>query len=383
MENSFTITIPAIRLDQSIEGIVSRPDAYVFQMKASDLLKFTTVSRRLTEDGNEHTEEGFQRLLKNKRCGEINEFVRKDYGFLPNNLILNFPEKTLNFIHKDNNEGELRIDFRLNPDKAFIIDGQHRLYAFSKEYNKDNIDIPFAVTAYHGLSDNDMALIFRSINEKQQKIPKSLILDLLPKAKFADDDEATIRAQEIAEILNKTKREIERDGYDYEPSALSQRFYVDGRRNSKAQPINFGAAVSIFAKNYLDASDRQIFTRNGLNQNHPEQVRLLINCVNSFRDYIGQQFWLTNKDSVFTHSLGITALLEDIPHIIAHIKLKNKDCLVPDTDIFKETYNNLFPNIENDKKDIFYVKNYDKKKFRESVNKLKKAINDRIDACER
>ncbi|MDD3013838.1 MAG: DGQHR domain-containing protein [Candidatus Gastranaerophilales bacterium] len=380
-------SIPALKLDQSIEGIVTRPDAFVFQMMASELLEIATVSTRLekTDDNKyEHSKGGFQRILKGKRCNEINDFVREEYGFLPNNLILSFPEKSLYFIanNEDRSSGKLEITLK-EGQLAFIIDGQHRLYAFHKDYNKDMIDIPLSVTAYHGLKENQNAEIFRAINEKQQKIPKSLIYDLIPLAKF-DDSFPTERGQAIAEILNYTKTEMDDAGYDYDVSALSQRLYIDGRRSNLAQPINFSSAVNIFAKEYLNKANAGIFTQNGF-QPLDIQVKILINFLNSFKGLVGKNFWEISKDSVFTQSLGITALLEKIPEILRLMQRKNiihKEKHVPSQEEFFNLFNELFQDIEADKKDLFSSKTYKqyKRSFREAVNKLKEKFQDRINA---
>lgn len=170
---------------------------YVFSIPARTLLSIAYTSERTLEN-----REGIQRGLSKKRLREIGQYLQgKTTGpaLLPNAIIVSLSSDSF---FKD---GYIHIPERKNAE-AFILDGQHRLWAFEEEYS-GSTNLTLVVSAFIDLDVEFKALIFRTINGTQKKINPSLVYDLIPMlreqdwVKFEDD-----RAQFLVEELN-TDRE--------------------------------------------------------------------------------------------------------------------------------------------------------------------------------
>ncbi|PYP82206.1 MAG: hypothetical protein DMF61_27035 [Blastocatellia bacterium AA13] len=114
---------------------------------------------------------------------------------LPNTIIVSLTERSY---FKD---GELIIANRRNGE-AFVLDGQHRLWAFDPQWS-NNVDLELVVSAFINLPDEFKALIFGTINGEQRKINPSLVYDLIPMLRTTDWVKfRDARAQELVEELN-------------------------------------------------------------------------------------------------------------------------------------------------------------------------------------
>lgn len=158
---------------------------YVFSIKSDLLYKIAYVSRR-----HEDKKEGYQRNLSLKRAKEINDYVFKLKGIIPNNIILNFD------VDLSYDSGKQTISFDVKDNIAWVIDGQHRLYGLS--LSDKAIDV--VVVAFEKLDIPNQAKIFRVINSTQKGVNTSLIYDLIDLVKDATFLEE--RAHELVKKLN-------------------------------------------------------------------------------------------------------------------------------------------------------------------------------------
>jgi len=149
---------------------------YSFLIEPQKLLSVAYVARR--EVGNERY---YQRILKRKRIGKIRGFLR-GRGIFPNNIIVSFT-KTPKFVPfgQDWESWPSWLEFGIItfPEtyrSCWIIDGQHRLYAFSdpKMTNPPKI----AVLAFDQLSPEKQARFFVEINKEQKPVDPDLLWDL-------------------------------------------------------------------------------------------------------------------------------------------------------------------------------------------------------------
>lgn len=162
---------------------------FVFKIPAKILLNLATVKRREDDPLS-----GIQRTLNHDRLAEIAGEIQAGTAAFPNSLVVKLPDD----IAYDEDGGVLEIPNRAN--SILIIDGQHRLWAFSQEYSAPDMDL-----AVSGMTDLDMggaATIFEMINGTQRKINPSLVYDLFPmlrnKNMFAYEE---VRAQSLVGIL--------------------------------------------------------------------------------------------------------------------------------------------------------------------------------------
>ncbi len=150
---------------------------YLFWCEPSDLLKVAYVARR--ESGQQKY---YQRMLVNQRMTRIRDFVQKG-GIFPNNIIIAFDQKPT-FRHKPTYEGTWpswlefgELTFPPSYRSCWIIDGQHRLYAFN-EYTSSLKHQKLAVFAFDPIREHRQAKFFIEINKEQKPVSLDLIWDL-------------------------------------------------------------------------------------------------------------------------------------------------------------------------------------------------------------
>jgi DGQHR domain-containing protein len=81
------------------------------------------------------------------------------------------------------------LEFADRPGAFLILDGQHRVYGFSKAQTQ--LRVP--VVVYNGLSRRDETRLFIDINTKQRPVPAQLLLDIKRLAEIEDSSESTLR----------------------------------------------------------------------------------------------------------------------------------------------------------------------------------------------
>ncbi len=163
-ETKRSIVVPALEIKQP------GSKCYLTAIHPSDLLKIGYVYRRTLG-----TREAYQRIIKKRRIEEIGKFLNKKNSLLPNNLILAF-ESNVKF-DKDSRELEIPMEYC----SAWVVDGQHRLYGFTRtEYSvrqDEKFEIP--VVAFTSLPTSDQARMFIDINNNQKRMDKTLLADLM------------------------------------------------------------------------------------------------------------------------------------------------------------------------------------------------------------
>ncbi len=128
---------------------------------------------------------GFQRVLDERRAQEIADYMDLGFGTIPSSIILSAqPEAELVIIGRGKT-----LEFTFLPHAFLIIDGQHRIYGFSKA--KTKLRVP--VVIYNGLNKQQESRLFIDINTKQRPVPNELLLDIKKLADSENDDEIILR----------------------------------------------------------------------------------------------------------------------------------------------------------------------------------------------
>ena len=147
----------------------------------SDVLARTCVVTTRKED----PKRGFQRELDERRASEIAHYIDEGLGTIPNSIVLSAqPAAELRVIGRGKT-----LEFVDTPGAFLILDGQHRVFGFSKA--KTLLRVP--VVIYNGLSRRDESRLFIDINTKQRPVPAQLLLDIKRLAEIEDSSEATLR----------------------------------------------------------------------------------------------------------------------------------------------------------------------------------------------
>lgn len=153
---------------------------YTLTMPSDVLARTCKVSTR-----KEDPKAGFQRELDSKRASEIAKYIDDEIGTIPNSIVLSAqPEAELKIVGRGKT-----LEFNDTPGAFLILDGQHRVYGFSKASKA--LRVP--VVVYNGLSRRDESRLFIDINTKQRPVPTQLLLDIKQVAEVEDEDEIILR----------------------------------------------------------------------------------------------------------------------------------------------------------------------------------------------
>lgn len=148
---------------------------------------------------NQMQEEGaVQRVLNPRRIASIKDFTLAG-GDYPSAFVLNWVSRDNKIAKQDG-----QLVFKDIENSAQIIDGQHRIAgiraAIDVSASVGRLELP--VVIYIGLTTQECANIFISINTEQKPVPRSLVFDLYGVASDAVVDRAAVRARDIAMALN-------------------------------------------------------------------------------------------------------------------------------------------------------------------------------------
>jgi len=170
------ITVPAFQI--KFGGV----NVYNFVINPKDLLEVAFVARR--EVGKERY---YQRIIDKKRLVNIAKYIENG-GRFPNNIIISFKKDLDVKFHRIKGPDYSSTDwpyvgisygileFPKDYRSCWIIDGQHRLYAFINV--KKNFYFNMPVTAFEHLDIEDQCKFFLDINKNQKPVNPDLLWDL-------------------------------------------------------------------------------------------------------------------------------------------------------------------------------------------------------------
>jgi len=154
----------------------------------SDVLAETCIVTTRKEDPMH----GFQRELDEKRALEIAKYIDEEMGTIPNSIVLSAQSAAE---LKRVGSGK-SLEFSKVPGAFLILDGQHRVFGFSKA--SKTLRVP--VVIYNGLSRKEETRLFIDINTKQRPVPSQLLLDIKQLADVETEAEETLR--DIFDLFN-------------------------------------------------------------------------------------------------------------------------------------------------------------------------------------
>jgi DGQHR domain-containing protein len=154
---------------------------YFGTVPVDDLFPLCFVARR-----EEDPQQGFQRALSEPRADDISRYLSAGNGSIPTNVVLSAQvEANLQY-----NPRSKTISFTRVPRAFLVLDGQHRLWGYSKCPNKHRV--PVAI--YEGLSRAEEAKLFIDINTNQRGVPAALLLDIKQLAEMETSKESLLRS---------------------------------------------------------------------------------------------------------------------------------------------------------------------------------------------
>lgn len=128
------------------------------------------------------------------------------------------------------------------PGSFLILDGQHRVFGFSKATKP--LRVP--VVIYNGLSRADETRLFVDINTKQRPVPSPLLLDIKRLADIETESEGTLR--NIFDLFNSEQG-----------SALAGMLAPFDSIKNKINRTTFNAAVKPLLENFGERNELEIY----------------------------------------------------------------------------------------------------------------------------
>jgi DGQHR domain-containing protein len=170
---------------------------------------------------------GFQRALDEKRALEIANYIDNEQGTVPSAIILSAQDvASVEIIGRGRT-----LEFLPDPKAFLIIDGQHRVYGFSKA--KSILRVP--VIIYVGLSRKEESRLFIDINSKQKGVPSELLLDIKRMAEYENSTEESLR--DIFDLFHTDPN-----------SALIGKLSPASKSQNKISRVTFNSSVSPVAQ---------------------------------------------------------------------------------------------------------------------------------------
>lgn len=192
------VRVPAIR------GKIGGEIFFSFVTTPRNLLKISFINHQAFNhpDG----QPAYQRMISDSRIREIGSFISKG-GFFPTNILLNFSDDPrFDLIsNNENSDRNVKFGWLTLPSKyksALVIDGQHRLYGFSR-LSDHFLDQSLFVLAFSKMTTYKEADLFITINHKQKSVPNSLLVSLLADLRMGDSDPATALSALASAIVRK------------------------------------------------------------------------------------------------------------------------------------------------------------------------------------
>lgn len=197
------MAVPSIRLN------MGGRECFLFAASPEYLLKMCYVSHRAR--GSASDIDTYQRMVSRSRLRAVRNYISEE-GIFPTNIVLSFKDQShLRFERaEDLREGPAQGVYgwlHLSPPykSAWVIDGQHRLFAYSGHERAPSSLLP--VLAFVGLHPSEQAKLFIDINAEQRKVKRSLLQELFAELHWASPDPL----DRIAAIVSRAIQQLDDD----------------------------------------------------------------------------------------------------------------------------------------------------------------------------
>ena len=317
----------------SIKGKMSSGHTfYSFSIDPYLLLKMGFILHRTETDVE--ASEAYQRLVTKKRLGDIGKYIDGG-GYFPNSIIINIETKRKKGLQfdpasasehdSDTSLGVLHLPKTYR--SAFIIDGQHRLYGYSRSKSKSHHTIP--VVAFHNLPQEEQAKIFVDINHQQKSVPASLLRSIMADFNWKSEDASLAISSLKTRLL--THMNYDDGNPFYERIILSEEPPTPQRCLTLETVLKWGLSSktgffgtvknkTLIKTGYLtDASYEETLNKS---------IDLFTGCFGYIRDELEDQWNAGNGDSGFiAMNIGVAATMRTIDHILDYlVKFQNTKC---------------------------------------------------------
>ncbi|MCK5015486.1 MAG: DGQHR domain-containing protein [Candidatus Peribacteraceae bacterium] len=315
--------IPAIR------GTMGNTNFYSFVIEPDKLLKISYLAHR--SKTTEESMDTYQRMAKKNRLKKIAEYITEKDGIFPTSIVINIESKRpVKFEAAKGTGGKNVVLGTLYlPNKyksAWIIDGQHRLYAYSGLDESNTATLP--VIAFENLETQTQAQMFVDINGEQVKVPKSHLTDL-----WADIHiNSSVPTDQIKAMSSKLVKELDVD----KNSPLRDRIIKPGMQRVGNRTITYTAIADEIRRGKILGSaryrDKSITPGHLWSNDSADTVKRGLKIISGyFENYLtnnsvlADQWELGKGEGGFICTNGgIRTLLRILKNILDHIVYHDK-----------------------------------------------------------
>lgn len=175
----------------ALQAKMGEHTCYTFSIRPDYLLKIAYVSHRAK--GKATDVDTYQRMMRKSRLKKIRKYIDEN-GIFPTNIVINLEgSRTARFDRREDggDQGARYGTLHLRPSyrSAWIIDGQHRLFAYSGSPRASTSFL--SVLAFEGLPADRQAQLFIDINHEQKSVKRSLLQELYAELHWDSPDEAS------------------------------------------------------------------------------------------------------------------------------------------------------------------------------------------------
>lgn len=161
---------------------------YLCAIQAMDLLSIVDVNQRTADN-----DLGIQRERSKSRIIEIGKYCSDPDAVFPTPIVVSIQNQEDVVLNTENHT----ISYEENKIIGNVLDGQHRLWGIEKSEYRDKFVLP--VVFMFGLTVEEEAYIFATINSNQTKVSVSLIYDLFENSEYHSPQKT---AHYIARVMN-------------------------------------------------------------------------------------------------------------------------------------------------------------------------------------
>lgn len=304
----------------AIEGTMGGMRYYSFSIEPDRLLKLGFVLHR---SKSIRTLPTYQRLIKRTRLTAIRKFINNG-GYFPNSIVVNIESggKNLRFeqssssLQNDNSRlGVLHLPTRYQ--SAYVVDGQHRLYAYSGSQYGSNNSIP--VVAFVDLERSEQLRLFMEINENQKAVSKNL--------KHTLDADLKWDSPNLNERADGVKKQLAQELGENITSPLYNRVLVGEDQRSETRVITLEAILrGINQTRFVGKFTKDTTRENGLFNSGKSEDTLdrIFAVLSSLFGYFMEEYpdeWarLPKDGAILTVNDGVTAAIALFGDVVDHM----------------------------------------------------------------
>ena len=274
--------------------------------------------------------QAYQRLVNKKRIEDIGKYIDKG-GYFPNSIIVNIASKKQELkwepagqIEHDSNTSMGVLHLPREYRSMFIIDGQHRLYGYSKAVSEAHHTVP--VVAFLNLPEAEQAKIFVDINHTQKSVPTNLLRSIMADFHWNSDDASLAISAMKTRVI--TCLNIDDKSPFYNRIILSEEDKTSTRCLTLETLMKWGLSASpgYFGKVKGKKLIRPGYLTAVTNDDTLKKALVFLNrCFNYMKDELKVQWDIGSGEGGFiSMNIGVSAVLKSIDIILDHlIKFEN------------------------------------------------------------